>query len=75
MIANDHYEKELVAEKLVDLQAERTKMMEAWDEKKVKYDQCMEYQLFNRDVEQMETIIATQEVHTDYLLSKTITIW
>lgn len=69
MIDNDHYEKDIVMEKLNDLKDERSKMTADWDDKKVKYDQCMEYQLFNRDVEQMETIMATQEVCRIYFFN------
>ena len=64
MIASQHEESDLIGGKLDDMKKAREKMLQGWDEKKKEYDQCMELQLFNRDIEQMESIMVVQEVHT-----------
>jgi spectrin alpha len=61
MMASQHDESELIGGKLDEMKKARENMMEGWDLRKKEYDQCMELQLFNRDIEQMETIMVVQE--------------
>ena len=53
---------EEVASKVDNLQVKWAEMNELWDKKKVDYDQCMQLQMFNRDIEQMEVVMVQQEV-------------
>ena len=64
MMTSEHEESEVIGGKLEDMKDCRAKMLEEWELKKKEYDQCMELQLFNRDIEQMETIMVVQEVGT-----------
>ena len=62
MVDNNHYAKDDVSNKVAHLKEEWAKMMSLYAKKKVDYDQCMQVQLFNRDVEQMEAVMVKQEV-------------
>lgn len=62
MVDNGHKKKDEIEEKMNALKEERQQMLDLWEKKKVNYDQCMELQLFNRDIEQMEVIMVKQEV-------------
>lgn len=68
MVAQDHYAKDEVAEKNEHLQNEWAKMNDLWGKKKADYDQCMQLQVFNRDIEQMEAVMVQQEVRYIYQL-------
>ena len=61
-MTSQHEESDLIGGKLSDMKKSRDLMLEGWGERKKEYDQCMELQLFNRDIEQMETIMVVQEV-------------
>ncbi|XP_057290447.1 spectrin alpha chain, non-erythrocytic 1-like isoform X2 [Hydractinia symbiolongicarpus] len=61
MVAQNHYGKDEVAEKNEHLQNEWAKMNDLWGKKKADYDQCMQLQVFNRDIEQMEAVMVQQE--------------
>lgn len=62
MVDSGHKNKDEIEEKMNALKDERQQMLHLWEKKKVNYDQCMELQLFNRDIEQMEVIMVKQEV-------------
>lgn len=62
MVDNGHKNKDEIEDKMNALKEERQQMLDLWKKKKVNYDQCMELQLFNRDIEQMEVIMVKQEV-------------
>lgn len=70
MVENEHPAKDDVAEKVENMEAKKLEVAEMWEKKKVEYDQRMEFQTFNRDIEQMEAVMAKQEVnfHLNFLL-------
>ena len=46
------------------LSDERDTLLELWEERRKQFDQCMDLQLFNRDVEQADAWMAKQEVRS-----------
>ena len=62
MIEEEHYGKADVANEIAVLQNEHQKIFEFWEEKKKEYEQGLDFQLFMRDVDQMESIMTKQEV-------------
>lgn len=63
MVEEDHPAKEEVAEKVQNMETKKQEMIDMWEKKKLEYDQRMEFQTFNRDIEQMEAVMIKQEVN------------
>jgi spectrin alpha len=61
LLEHQHYAAEEVAHKLEALGAERTALLELWEQRRVLYEQCMDLQLFYRDTEQADAWMAKQE--------------
>jgi len=56
-----HEDKQLINEKLTQLESERQRLGQMWSEKQQFFMQCLEFQLFMRDAEQADTWITKQE--------------
>ncbi|XP_066294880.1 spectrin alpha chain, non-erythrocytic 1-like isoform X27 [Branchiostoma lanceolatum] len=61
LLEENHFASDEVKEKLVALANEKTSLLELWDERHVEYEQCLDLQLFYRDVEQAEAWMGKQE--------------
>ncbi|XP_078606069.1 spectrin alpha chain, non-erythrocytic 1-like isoform X29 [Branchiostoma floridae x Branchiostoma japonicum] len=61
LLEENHFASDEVKEKLVALANEKTSLLELWDERHVQYEQCLDLQLFYRDVEQAEAWMGKQE--------------
>ncbi|XP_065647133.1 spectrin alpha chain, non-erythrocytic 1 isoform X2 [Hydra vulgaris] len=61
IIEDEHCGKPDVENEIAILQKERQKVIECWVEKKKEYDQGLDFQLFMRDADQMESIMVKQE--------------
>lgn len=61
LLQKDHYASDEVQEKLKDLADAREQLEQAWIIRRAKLDQCLEFQLFQRDCEQAETWMAARE--------------
>lgn len=61
LLANNHYESPQVQEKLTDMNKARDDLEKAWVARRVKLDQCLELQLFNRDCETAEAWMESRE--------------
>ncbi|XP_071821753.1 spectrin alpha chain, non-erythrocytic 1-like isoform X5 [Apostichopus japonicus] len=70
LIMNHHYSSPEIQEKLDDLSQEKEALDRAWNDRRVKLDQCQELQLFLRDCEQAESWMASRE---SYLASEEVT--
>ena len=63
MVTDDYEAKDEIGEKVKNLESKRQEMIDMWEKKKLEYDQRSEFQAFNRDIEQMDVIMAKQEVN------------
>jgi len=63
MVTDDYKAKDEIEEKVKNLECKRKEMIDLWENKKLEYDQRSELQTFNRDIEQMDLIMAKQEVN------------
>ncbi len=45
------------------LEADKAALMELQEKRKSEYEQCMDFQIFQRDCAQMDVIMAKQEVN------------
>jgi spectrin alpha len=54
LLNSGHYASEEVTEKLTILAEEKDSLLQLWDERRILYEQCMDYQLFYRDAEQAD---------------------
>jgi len=61
LLSSGHYASEEVTEKLTILAEEKDSLLQLWDERRILYEQCMDYQLFYRDAEQADAWMAKQE--------------
>ncbi|XP_065068119.1 spectrin alpha chain, non-erythrocytic 1-like [Rhopilema esculentum] len=61
LVDEDHYAKEDINEKLATLDAEKRALMELMEKRKLEFEQCMDFQIFQRDCSQMDVVIAKQE--------------
>lgn len=61
LLTSGHYASEEVTEKLQILSEEKDSLLQLWDERRILYEQCMDYQLFYRDAEQADAWMAKQE--------------
>ncbi|CAH1271224.1 SPTA1 [Branchiostoma lanceolatum] len=61
LLAKNHYASGDIEEKLATLAREREELEKAWVARRMKLDQCLELQLFNRDCEQAEAWMASRE--------------
>eukprot|EP00118_Oscarella_pearsei_P025242 m.307813 g.307813 ORF g.307813 m.307813 type:complete len:2422 (+) comp42859_c0_seq1:216-7481(+) len=61
LVQSGHYAADEVKEKLDQLSEEKAALLGLWDERRKQFDQCMDLQLFNRDVEQADAWMAKQE--------------
>ena len=48
LLDSGHYASEEVKEKLTLLSEEKTAILSLWEERRIMYEQCMDYQLFYR---------------------------
>ena len=48
LLDSGHYASEEVTEKLALLTDEKTAILSLWEERRIMYEQCMDYQLFYR---------------------------
>ena len=62
LIEAEHPNSDSIKDKLAELAREKAALFALWDERKLIYSQCIEYQIFCRDVEQTEAWLAKQEV-------------
>merc|ERR1712083_755482 len=60
-----HYASDEVKEKLAFLSEEKTTLQSLWEERRIMYEQCMDYQLFYRDMEQADAWMSKQESFLD----------
>ncbi|XP_062606729.1 spectrin alpha chain-like isoform X6 [Saccostrea cucullata] len=61
LVNADHYAADEVREKLVTLSKEKSSLLELWEERKILYEQCMDLQLFYRDMEHADAWMTKQE--------------
>ncbi|XP_041369234.1 spectrin alpha chain-like isoform X2 [Gigantopelta aegis] len=61
LLQNSHYASDDVQQKLEELAKAREELEQAWISRRMKLDQCLELQLFNRDCEQAESWMASRE--------------
>lgn len=61
LLSSGHYASDEVTEKLTILAEEKDSLLQLWDERRILYEQCMDYQLFYRDAEQADASMAKQE--------------
>ncbi|KAH0615580.1 hypothetical protein JD844_005026 [Phrynosoma platyrhinos] len=61
LLAHDHYASPEIKEKLGILDHERADLENAWVQRRMMLDQCLELQLFHRDCEQAENWMAARE--------------
>ncbi|CAL8071830.1 unnamed protein product [Calicophoron daubneyi] len=54
-----------IATKLSEIEREWNALLQLWEEKRVQFEQCMDLQLFLRDVEQAESWMSKQETLLD----------
>ena len=60
-----HYASDEVKEKIAFLTEEKTNLQSLWEERRIMYEQCMDYQLFYRDMEQADAWMSKQESFLD----------
>ena len=65
LLDSGHYASEEVSEKLAQLTEEKTALLSLWEERRIMYEQCMDYQLFYRDMEQADAWMSKQESFLD----------
>jgi len=68
LVESNHFAADEVKDKLASLSAEKSGLLELWEERRVLYEQCMDLQLFLRDTEQADAWVTKQEaflVNTD----------
>ncbi|XP_063713105.1 spectrin alpha chain-like isoform X2 [Symsagittifera roscoffensis] len=65
LIEAEHPNSDSIKDKLAELAREKAALFALWDERKLIYSQCIEYQIFCRDVEQTEAWLAKQEAFLD----------
>ncbi|XP_075238969.1 spectrin alpha chain-like isoform X4 [Convolutriloba macropyga] len=65
LIEAEHPNSDSIKDKLAELAQEKAALFALWDERKLLYSQCIEYQIFCRDVEQTEAWLAKQEAFLD----------
>ena len=63
LIEAEHPNSDSIKDKLAELVEEKAALFALWETRKLMYSQCIEYQLFCRDVEQTEAWLAKQEVN------------
>uniref|UniRef100_A0A673AKM1 Spectrin alpha chain, non-erythrocytic 1 n=1 Tax=Sphaeramia orbicularis TaxID=375764 RepID=A0A673AKM1_9TELE len=61
LLARGHYASPEIQQKLEALDRERADLENAWVQRRMMLDQCLELQLFNRDCEQAENWMAARE--------------
>ncbi len=61
LLDSGHYAADEVKEKLYQLTEEKTSLLQLWEERRIQYEQCMDYQLFYRDLEQADAWMVKQE--------------
>jgi len=61
LLESGHYASDEVKEKMSILAEEKTQLLQLWEERRIRYEQCMDLQLFYRDTEQADTWMAKQE--------------
>lgn len=65
LLDSGHYASEEVKEKITLLAEEKTTLQSFWEERRIMYEQCMDYQLFYRDMEQADAWMSKQESFLD----------
>ena len=65
LLDSGHYASEEVKEKLSILVEEKSTLLNLWEERRIMYEQCMDYQLFYRDMEQADAWMSKQESFLD----------
>eukprot|EP00794_Sanderia_malayensis_P015984 gene15984-17594_t len=61
LVEDDHYAKEDIQEKLDQLEADRAELLKLQEKRKSEFEQCMDFQIFQRDCAQMDVVMAKQE--------------
>ncbi|KAL8606296.1 hypothetical protein ACOMHN_024191 [Nucella lapillus] len=61
LVSSNHYAADEVREKLGILESEKKSLLELWEERRIMYEQCMDFQLFIRDTEQADAWMTKQE--------------
>ncbi|KAK3088368.1 hypothetical protein FSP39_018301 [Pinctada imbricata] len=61
LVNANHYAADEIRDKLSTLSSEKTSLLELWEERKILYDQCMDLQLFYRDMEHADAWMTKQE--------------
>ena len=62
-VSLEHYFHTIFSCQLSVLSSEKQSLLELWEERKILYDQCMDLQLFYRDMEHADAWMTKQEVH------------
>lgn len=55
-----------VSSRMQQVDETRAALAALWEERRIRYEQCMDLQLFYRDTEQADTWMAKQEVITNF---------
>jgi spectrin alpha len=61
LLDSGHYAASDVEEKLAFLSTEKSALLQLWEDRRIMYEQCMDYQLFYRDMEQADAWMGKQE--------------
>lgn len=61
LLAREHASAAEVKDKLAALEQDKAALLALWEDRRIRYEQCMDLQLFFRDTEQADTWMAKQE--------------